>query len=222
MVGRIAEILGALAVIAMAAPAQAAGENWSFEIAMGQASFTDVKTSELDLLPSAFYGIDVQDSTLRSTDRSYALITSYRFSRNLAMETGFFRLGAFQYTATGTADVGNSNAPASFNFNFRAKGVMLGIAAALPLGEILELRGRGGISTSSTRVRRIATVQGTSLQDEITASSQDFYLGAGVGANFGETYRIGIDWILHRDIGKQAFTYSATASNVMLSVAYMY
>ncbi len=232
MAGRIAGTLGVLALAAMMAPAvQAMGEDWSVEIAMGEAKFSNVTTADLESAPNDIFfaqysaKFETQDATLKRHDRSYALITSYRFNRNLAMETGYFRPGAFQYAARGTVaggSPGGSALPAGFNYSFRVKGVMLGVSTSWPLGEQLELRGRAGMSTSDTRIKYTATVQSSHYQDEWSASSQDFYLGAGVGAKLGDSYRVGIDWMLHRNIGKAGLTYSATVSNIMLSLSYQY
>jgi hypothetical protein len=227
MAGRFAWTLGVLILAAAAAPAaQAMDEGWSFEVALGQATFSDVSTADLARLPAElFVQLNLeymgQEATLKRKDRSYAVITGYRFNRYLAMETGFHRLGAFQYAATGT--VGRLNPlPAAFTYSYRAKGVMLGVTGTWPLGEVFEVRGRLGLSSTDTRVKYTATVQATVLKDQFSASSQDVYAGLGVGAIVGKYYRVGLDLMLFDNMGHRNLSYRADALNAMLSLAYMY
>lgn len=229
MAGHLARILGVLAFVTMAAPAQAQflGPGWFFEVAVGQANFTDVKRGDLDQLTGNFFAennlaVETLSSTLSRKDRSYAINSGYRFSDYLQMETSYFRLGAFQYAASGTVSDSGGVYPATLNFSFRAKGVMFGIAATYPLGDRFELRGRAGMSTSSTRVKIAAALSGQGPSGKITASSQDFYFGAGVGTYLWDYYRVGIDFTRHRNIGKPSLTYRANVDNLMLSVGYRY
>lgn len=214
---------------AMTAPAaMALEEGWSFEVAMGQARFTDVKAADIDPLTVDFFSqfeLEVGPggtSSVKTRDRSYALITSYRLNEHWGFDTGYFRLGAFQYGWMGTVGGQGNFVPGSFNLSFRAKGILFGAMYSYRLGEIFEVRGRGGISTSDTRLKYSATVQATTVADALKASSQDFYFGVGVGANIGDYYRVGIDWMRHRNMGKPSLTYRADVDNIMASFSYMY
>jgi hypothetical protein len=215
----------------VAAPAvQAAGgmgDNWSFEIGVGQATYSDMRVGELDAGTTALLGdfgfTPDGSSTLKRRDRSYSIITSYRFNDNWAFETGYFRLGAFQYTAPGTAGSGETSAPGVFHEGFRAKGVMLGAAYIYPLTEMFEIRGRAGLGTTNTRVKQSLVINAATLTDKFSASSQDFYVGVGVGLNLGYYYRLGFDYMLHRDVGKPRLTqYDSDVSNLLLSMTYRY
>jgi hypothetical protein len=185
-----------------------------------------VSTADLAHIPVDFFvqfNLDYTglETKLKRNDRSYTVITGYRFNPYLTMETGFFRAGAFQYSTAGTA--GRSNpVPAAFNYSFRAKGVMLGVTGTWPLGEMFEARGRLGISSTHTRVKYAATVQATVVEDKFSASSQDIYVGVGIGAILGKYYRVGLDWILIDNMGHRNLTYRADAMNVMLSLGYLY
>jgi OOP family OmpA-OmpF porin len=227
MAGRFAWTLGVLILAAAAAPAaQAMDEGWSLEISLGQATFSDVTTSNLARVPVEFFAqlnleYTGQQAALKRQDRSYTVLTGYRFNRYLAMETGFFRLGAFQYAATGI--LGHlTPVPVGFDFSFRAKGVMLGVTGTYPLGEVFEVRGRAGLASTDTRVRYTASVQSSVFKDQYSASSQDFYMGVGVGATLAKYYRVGLDWMLFDNMGHPNLSYRADAHNLMLSVAYLY
>jgi hypothetical protein len=99
---------------------------------------------------------------------------------------------------------------------------MLGVTGTWPLGEMFEARGRLGISSTHTRVKYAATVQATVVEDKFSASSQDIYVGVGIGAILGKYYRVGLDWILIDNMGHRNLTYRADAMNVMLSLGYLY
>ena len=228
MAGRFARFLGVVAVAGLMAPAAQAAmyEGWTFEVAVGKATFKDANIADLDALAVGFfdsYTIDFapQQSTLDDTDRSYALISGYRFNRNWAMDVGYFRLGAFQYATTGIID-NDPNSTGGFEIGFRAKGAFVGVSGMLPLGETFELRGRAGLSSTDTRLRFSAAALGGGVSDKLNASSQDFYIGAGVGATFWEVYRVGLDWMHHRKVGKSQLTYSTDVDNILLSVGFQY
>lgn len=230
MAGHLARILGVLAFVTMAAPAQAQflGPGWFFEVGVGEANFSGAKRSELDALTGAFFDsfnltVDSLDSTLSRKDRSYAINSGYRFNDYLQMETTYYRLGAFQYAAAGSVSDQGGSYPATMNFSFRAKGVMFGVAGTYPFADRFELRGRVGLSTTSTRLRYAAALSGQgSVADKVTASSQDFYFGAGVGMYLWDYYRVGIDFTHHRDVGKSELTYSSDVNNLMLTLGYRY
>jgi hypothetical protein len=214
-------------VAAPAAQAQMLDRGWYFELAAGKSSFKDVDNAGLDALTRDFFAsFDLPVQTLASTrddyERSYALLSGYRINPYFAVEAGFFRLGAVQYAATGTVSDAGTLRPASFNFSYRAKGVLIGGAGTLPLGEIFELRGRAGITNSETRVRFFATVDGNSVNDQYSESSQDFYYGAGAGLWLGQYYRVGVDYLHHDKFGKAGGNGSTDVDNLLLSLSYQY
>ena len=228
--GQIARTLGvlALALVAMpAAQAQMLDRGWYFELGLGKSSFKDVSTAGLDGLTRDFFdSFELPVQTLASTrddyERSYALVSGYRFSPYFAFEAGLFRLGAVQYAASGTVNDAGTPLPASFNFSYRGKGVLVGGTATLPLGEYFELRGRAGITNSETRVRYFANVNGASVSDQFSESSQDFYYGAGVGLWIGQYYRIGADYMHHDGFGKASGNGSTDVDNLLVSISFQY
>lgn len=210
-----------------AAQSQMLDRGWYFEAAVGKSSFKDVDTAGLDALTRDFFdSFELPVQTLGSTrsdyEHSYALISGYRFTPYLAVEAGLFRLGAVQYAATATVSDAGALLPASFNFSYRAKGVLIGGTATLPLGEYFELRGRAGITNSETRVRFFATVAGAPASDQYSESSQDFYYGAGVGFWLGQYYRIGADYLHHDGFGKASGNGSTDVDNLLLSISFQY
>ena len=228
MASRTARILWSLLLIAGASAAQAQllERGWTFELGVGKTSF-DVTAADGDALTRSFFDsfelpVQTLSSALDKKDRSFALFGGYRFNKWLAAEAGFFSLGAFRYTSSGTVNDAGTIRQASFNYKFRVQGVMLGGIASLPIGEYLEARVRAGFTSASPKISYSATVETDSVSDSFSDSSQDFYYGAGVGVTLWEFYRIGLDFVHHGKVGKASSTGTADIDNVMLSIGYRY
>jgi OmpA-OmpF porin, OOP family len=218
-------------VLALGGPAMAQAQilepGWYFELAVGKAKFKDVSAADIDGVTRNFFDsfalpVQTLNSTLEDKDRSYALVSGYRFLPWLSIEAGFFRLGAFQYRSTGTVSDAGTLRPATFDFSYRAKGVLVGGTAELPLGRYLALRARAGLTNSDTRVRIRASVAADGVQDEYSESSQDFYYGVGAGMNVWDYYRVGIDWMRHNQFGRASGNGSTDVDNILLSFTYSY
>jgi hypothetical protein len=225
MTGRIFTTLGILALAAAASPTtQALEPGLYFELSLGKSKFKDAGLDDFARAFFEYFDLPVQslNSTIDDTDRSYAITTGYRLNRYLAGEVSYFRLGASQYFAQGTVSDAGNNLPASFWAGYRSKGIAIGGAATLPLGRYLELRARGGISNTDTRVKFTATVESDELTDKISGNSQEFYYGAGVGLNFWTYYRIGVDFTQYSGMGKASATGETDTDNVQLSFSYQY
>jgi outer membrane protein with beta-barrel domain len=219
-------VLALAAAVTPAAQAQLMDTGLYFEIAMGKADFKDVTSTVLDGQAMGFfdpYIYDVESSSLlQHKDRSYALISGYRFNPYLAAEAGYFRLGAYQYTSAGTLSDGTDTAPASLYASYRAKGFLMGGMVTLPLGNVFELRGRAGITSTDTRVKITYAINGTAESLKGSENSQDFYYGAGIGMKVWDYYRIGIDLMRHNKLGRANGNGSVDVDNVLVSFSYVY
>lgn len=230
MGGRYSRTLATLFLLALGAPvaqAMTLENGIYFEIGVGKAEFKDANQVDLDQLTRDFfdsYELPVQSltSTFSNKDRSYSLLTGYRFNPWIALEAGFFRLGAFQYGSAGTVSDEGTIRPDSFWFSYRAKGFLFGGSAMLPLGPFLELRGRAGLTNTDTRVRIAANVEGSAVKNSFTESSNDFYYGVGLGMKVFEYYRLGVDWMHHRGIGKPGGNGATDVDNLQVSFSYQY
>lgn len=226
----LARLLCTLLLAVLAAPAARAQflePGWTFDIGVGKAKFKDVAAGSLDGFTRDFFDsftLPVQSlsSTLSTSDRAYSVISGYRFSPFLAVEGGYFRLGAFQYNAAGTVSDAGTILPASMFFSYRAKGFQFGGVGTWPIGDLIELRARAGLASSETRVRIIANVDGAEVRDSFTESSQDFYYGAGVALAFWEAYRLGLDFTHYEKLGKTNGNGSTDVDSVMLSIGFRY
>jgi opacity protein-like surface antigen len=216
-----------LAALPAVSTAQMLEPGWTFEVAVGKAKFKDVSATAIDDVARNFFDsfalpVQTLTSSLGYKDRSYALISGYSFYPWLSVEAGLFRLGAFQYQSAGTVNDAGTLRPATFNFSYRAKGVLVGATASLPVGDYLTLRARAGMTNSDARVRISATVATDAVQDEVSNSSQDFYYGVGVGMKVWDYYRVGIDWMSHSKFGKASGSGTTDIDNVLLSFTYTY
>jgi hypothetical protein len=227
---RPAHYLCFLALAFLAAPAARAqylDRGWTLELGAGKTTFKDVTRTELDGLTRdffEFYTLPVQtlSSTLDTSDRSWSVAAGYRFSRWLAADVAFYSAGSFRYAATGTVDDLGTISPATFNFGYKVRGVMLGGTATLPLGRSFELRARAGISNSDVKVRYTATVVTDSLTDGFSDSTQDFFYGVGAGLVVWDYYRVGVDYLHYDKVGKASSTGTANVDNVMLTIGFRY
>jgi len=210
-----------------AAHAQYLDRGWTVELAAGKTTFKDVTAADLDGLTRDFFDsftLPVQSlsSTLDDRARSMALLAGYRFNRWLAVEAGLYSLGSFKYASTGTVSDAGTILPASFDFAYKAKGIVMGGIGTLPLGRNFELRARAGISNTDVRIRYTATVDGDSLTDRFSDSTQDFYYGVGAGFVVWDYYRIGVDYVHYDSLGKSSSTGATDVDNVMLSIGFRY
>jgi OmpA-OmpF porin, OOP family len=209
------------------AQAQYLDRGWTMEIGAGKTSFQDVSTADLDLLTRDFFDsfalpVQTLSSTVDTKDRSLLLMAGYRFNRWFAAEAGMYSLGSFQYAATGTVDDAGTISPATFNFGYHARGIMMGGTATLPLGRSLELRARAGISNTDVRIKYSATVGPDAVADKYSDTSQDLYYGVGAGIVVWDYYRIGVDFLHHASVGKASGAGTTDVDNVVLSVGFRY
>jgi OOP family OmpA-OmpF porin len=209
------------------AQAQYLDRGWTVEIGAGKTTFKDVGKADLDGLTRDFFDsftlpVQTLASTLDTKDRSLSLLAGYRFNRWFAAEAGMYSLGSFRYAATGSVNDAGTVRPASFNFGYHVRGILMGGTATLPLGRSFELRARAGISSSDVRIRYSATVETDTVADKYSDTSQDLYYGIGAGIVVWDYYRIGIDYLHHDSVGKASSTGTTTVDNVMLSLGFRY
>jgi hypothetical protein len=229
---RIPRLMRVLSILALgfaglpAAQAQYLDRGWTMEVAAGKTTFKDVSLADLDTFARDFFDsfalpVQTLNSTLDTKDRSLALTAGYRFNRWFAAEAGMYTLGSFRYASTGTVDDAGSILPSTFDFGYRARGIMIGGTATLPVGRNFELRARAGISNSSVTLKLSSTVGTDSLADKFSDASQDFYYGVGAGFVVWDYYRLGLDYMHHAKVGKSS-TGTTNVDNVMLTLGFRY
>jgi OOP family OmpA-OmpF porin len=228
-VPRFARVLGVLALGLAAVPAAQAqylDRGWTMELGAGKTTFKDVTRADLDTFARDFFDsfalpVQTLNSTLDTKDRSLALSAGYRFNRWFAAEAGMYSLGSFRYASTGTVNDAGTILPATFDFGYRVRGIMIGGTATLPVGRNFELRARAGISNSSVTLKLSSTAGTDSLTDKFSDSSQDFYYGVGAGFVVWDYYRLGVDYLHHAKVGKSS-TGTANVDNLMLTLGFRY
>jgi len=213
--------------VAPAAEAQLLDSGFYMEIGVGRAKFSGVTAADGDAVTRDFFDsfnlpVQTLSSSLKTRDRSNTLLGGYKLNPYFAVEGGFFRLGAYQYSGVGTVDDADTIKPATFAFGYRAKGFLVGGAATLPLGNYLELRARAGFSTTDTRIRYTATAGTDSTHDGFSANSQDIFIGAGVGLRFWDYYRFGVDLMRHNKLGSASGNGNVDVDNLVLSIGFTY
>jgi hypothetical protein len=227
MMRRIGALISVLALAVATLPAHAFGEKWYFELGVGNTTFKNVTVAGMDGLTREFFDsfdLPVQSlaSTLDTTDRSYSVLSGYKFSDYLSFEAGYTHVGAFRYESTGTVDDAGTVLPSEFDFSYRANLFLFGAVATLPLGERFDLRARLGMTSSNIRIRYRADVDGDELRDGFSDATQDLYYGVGAGFKMLDYVRVGVDWQRFSKVGGANSTGSTDVDNVTVSFSYAY
>lgn len=228
-IARLARVLSVLALGLAALPAAQAqylDRGWTMEVGVGNTTFKDVSRADLDTFARDFFDsfalpVQTLNSTLDTKDRSLALSAGYRFNRWFAAEAGMYTLGSFRYASTGTVSDAGTIRASTFDFGYRARGILIGGTATLPMGRNFELRARAGISNSSVTLKLSSTVDTDSLADKFSDTSQDFYYGVGAGFVVWDYYRLGVEYLHHAKVGKSS-TGTTNVDNVMLTLGFRY
>lgn len=135
--------LGLVALTGMASPltmAEDAGWYGGFNIGQSRAKIDDERITS-SLLGGGFTSVSIVDD---DRDTGYKLFGGYQFNRYFALESGYFDLGQFGFTATTT--------PAgTFSGDMKLKGLSLDAVGILPLTEKFSALGRAGVNYADTQ-----------------------------------------------------------------------
>lgn len=118
-----------------------------------------------------------------SDDRGYKIFGGYQFNRFLAVESGYYDLGSFNFRA-------DTEPPGSLAGDIEVKGWNLDAVGLLPLGERFSLLGRIGAAYSEADARLQGTGAVTPLNPN--SSEQDTDVKFGIGAQWAVTEVIGL------------------------------
>ena len=135
--------LSLVALAAIASPyaiADATGWYGGASIGRSGATIDDARITS-GLLGQGLSASSISD---RDSDSGYKLFGGYQFSRNFALESGWFDLGKFGYTAT-TVPAG------TLSGDIRVRGLNLDAVGILPITDRLSALGRVGLNYAQTR-----------------------------------------------------------------------
>ena len=209
--------LAALAVGVMAAaqPARAEGLYLVGSVGMSDASGLDTSTYN-----SVFSNLGVRDLTPSSTSRTnaaYKFQLGYAFTKNLALEGGYFNLGESDYHAWGTYNGLASNSTAAV----KADGWDLSGVGTLPLSDRWALFGKLGLAYATVNTNYSINADGIGQQYSSSASGNNWGTVYGLGAtyNFNRYLSLRGEYELYNQLGTSA----TGKSNVnVFSVGAMY
>lgn len=170
---------GVLALAALAAmPAARAGDFYLVG-AVGQSRATDLHADTYD---SAFRNAGVQNlkSSGGNTDLAYKLQAGYAFTRNWAVEGGYFNLGQADYNASGTY----LGYPINANATVKADGWNLSGVGTLPLSDRWAVFGKLGVAFATVTADYSVGGGGAGRLYGRSASSNDVTAVYGLGATY--------------------------------------
>lgn len=168
-----------LALAALAAmPAARAGDFYLLG-AVGRSRATDLHPDTYD---SAFRNAGVQNlhSSSGNTDLAYKLQAGYAFTRNWAVEGGYFNLGQADYSVSGTY----RGTPINANAKVQADGWNVSGVGTLPLSDRWAVFGKLGVAFATVTADYAVGGAGVGRLYGRNASSNDVTAVYGLGATY--------------------------------------
>lgn len=219
--------LCALAGAASVTAAENAG--WYVGFSAGQSTTDDIDQDELDfVVEEAFwdagYPVISGSSTLDDKGTSWSIFAGYRFNPYFAVEGGYLKLGDIQYRSSGLVDPPGAatSAPASFDFDYESKGLTLAAVGSVPLGQAFDVHGRLGVFFADTELTATANISGGIGTDSVSASTQETFVGIGVGFKFTERLGLNLDWTRYGNVGDEEETGEANVDDLSLSLVFRF
>jgi len=202
-------VFGICSATSLPAAAERVGSGFYLGVAAGHSS-VDIDRSELD--GAVFDGLSAGgatvvsgSSTFEDGDTSGALLAGYHFNRFIAIEVSYVDFGTAEYRSTGTVNPPGPVflAPASVDLSFQSRGAAVAARGTLPLGNVVDLHGRGGLffaRSDLTTTVRIGPSQG-SQKDSMDSVSG--FVSAGAGFHLGERWTLSLDWSRYLNVGDE-------------------
>jgi OOP family OmpA-OmpF porin len=177
--------LGLAALAMVLSPFAAADDyGWYGGISAGQsrARIDDARITS-GLLSGGLSTTSIADD---NRDTGYKLFGGYRFSRNFALEGGYFDLGKFGFTAT-TVPAG------TLTGNIKLKGLNLDAVGILPLSERFSVLGRVGLAYADARDQFAGTGAVTVLNPNPTKRETNYKYGLGLQYDFNRSLALRVE-----------------------------
>ncbi len=209
--------------LSMASAASWADEvgGWYFGVTGGQAKgdvskadFDEEVLSAFDLMGAPVFS---GTSSLDDSDTSFSLFGGYRISEYFSVEAGYVDLGTEKYRASGLIA---PSVPATFSAEFESKGFTAAAIGAVPIGHSFDVHGRAGIYFADSEVSGRATIGSSVGTSSLSANSQDFFYGLGVGMQVGQNWSFSLDWQQFKDVGDEDKTGETDVDRLSLGVTY--
>ena len=203
-------VLVALAGMA-AAPAVATDRTGFYFAADAGVSSFDISKNDVDELVFLTFnesGLDVLagESTLDDEDTAFGVTLGYRFAPFMAVEASYLDLGQAEYKASGLVTDGVSTAAVDLGLTAESSGPALSLLGMLPINEAWDVYARAGVFFADTQQAVRATVDGFSVSDSLSESSEEFLWGVGTGYTFGEQWTVRLDYQQIQDVGNEETT----------------
>lgn len=178
-------ILGLLACTALTASAVNADDaGWYMGANIGQ-STADIDNEQItdNLLEGGFSQIALEND---DSDTGYKLFGGYQFNRHFAIESGYFDLGEFSYSAT-TMPAG------TLDGQMKLKGFNVDVLGFIPFSEKFSVFGRVGANYAEAKDRFSGTGAVNVLSPHAEERDTNLKLGAGVQYAFTDALALRIE-----------------------------
>ncbi len=182
---RASETLGLLAMAVIVSPLAVAADSGGYargyiggNVGESRSNFDEARMGTQVMAP----GRVVTSVASDDRDIGYKLYGGYRFSRNFAIEGGYFDLGNFGFSAT-------TIPPGTLNGDMRVRGINLDLVGILPITEKFSAFGRVGMNYAKTRDSFSGT--GGALVVNPNPNDRDLNHKFGLGLQYNFTERFG-------------------------------
>jgi opacity protein-like surface antigen len=226
---RLTTGLIAAAIAIATAPAMAAEPHFYTGASVGTGSFAVNTTKATNIFENGFAnaGINLDTTSVdkNSDATTWSIFAGYRLNDWLATEISYLDLSGAEYKGEGTARFGASTGivPVTTKAEWSASGWPISVLGIWPITDTWEVFGRVGVFIGDVDLKYSVKgdISGNSASESVSQSSTQFIGGAGVQANFLDSWFGRLEWQGMPSIGNDK-TGSTDWYQVAASIAYKF
>jgi hypothetical protein len=140
------------------------------------------------------------------SDKSYSLLLGYRFTRHIAIEGGYARLGQLAYRSATAGNFANDAGEMDISMDTETSGFTVSALCVLPINYSWEVYGRAGMLIASNRFALRVRARGDvfaqpNISGSFSRGSDELYAGLGVSVRFFDIYDVRLEYQRFFDAG---------------------
>ena len=187
------------------APSAEAGDDGfyvggSFAITRKDTESTEFELFAGDLQDFVFLFTPTDERTsFDDSDTSYSLFVGYRFTRHIAVEGGYARLGELSYRSFASGDFPMDRGTLNIAMDSETSGFTVSALGILPINYNWEVYGRAGVLFATNEFALSLGARGEifaqpSGAQSFSKSTEDMYAGLGVSMRFFDIYDVRLEY----------------------------
>jgi OOP family OmpA-OmpF porin len=210
----------AMSSFATSAMAQDEAAGFYFGAFGGQASY-DAQDQLDEFFLEAFdmAGLEVLEAESDLDEATaFGVTAGYKFNRYFALEASYIDLGSADYSGEGLVTDGFFTIPMEVGASLEAKGPAAAAIASIPVSDAFALYGKIGLFFADSEFS--VSVEGDSVGDPLTTSTQEVFFGAGLAWSIGERFSLDLAFQRFTDVGDEEETGETDIDLVTVGFAY--